>query len=161
MLVTSFRDTSSPVEAVEEDLYYTNIYACDVSKGFQYVVNGTTKSCLGIFGKGNYSLAVATCTSMGAVLMSVRTVERLTVLLQISGSKSVWVGCDDLAQKRTYRWKDDGSVLTNETIAQVFIPGDPNYAAGEDCVCLSGDRHKLADYTCSFQAYYACEIVGQ
>ncbi|CAG5119289.1 unnamed protein product, partial [Candidula unifasciata] len=155
-IVSFSTDTSSTVTVGDGDLYYIS---CDISKGFQYVVNGTTRACFGIFGEGNYSVAVAACASKGAVLMSVKTVERLSLLLQLYDEESsIWVGCDDLSQKYTYRWKDDSSVLTNETISQLFTPGQPTYAAGEDCVGL-GFRGKLADYTCSLHSYYACEMV--
>lgn len=131
---------------------------CDSSKGFQVITTGTTKACVAKFRRLKYTEADAACQSKGAFLMSVKTTDKLSILLMLAEDKPTWVGCDDLTQIGTYRWKEDGEILTDETISEVFLKGDPNYRVGEDCVCLAGVKGRLVDYNCSVPYNYVCEI---
>ncbi|CAG5128921.1 unnamed protein product [Candidula unifasciata] len=144
-----------PPSSAEGSLYYS----CDSHQGFSLKTYGSTVACVGLFRpKLNYTMADAECTNKGGFLMSVKTVDKLIILTQIWDFNNTWVGCDDLAEQGQYRWKEDGDLLTTETISSIFSKNEPS-DNGQDCVNIGAGSGKLGDMLCQMSAPYVCEIL--
>ncbi|CAL1548328.1 unnamed protein product, partial [Lymnaea stagnalis] len=107
----------------------------------------------------NYTQAHEACQAKGAVLTSVKTFDKLTIVRSLVIGNMAWVGADDLGKQGSFTWKLDFSTLTNETLKSVFAPGEPNNAGGnEHCVQYYYVNKMLNDDKCSIRYGYVCEM---
>ncbi|BFZ21560.1 hypothetical protein BsWGS_24599 [Bradybaena similaris] len=116
-------------------------------------------ACIGIFDELlTYDAAAQRCQGMGYFLASVKNLPKLRVLVQLAGARSLWVGCDDGGDEGKLVWKEDGSILSDDTISAVFSADEPNDYLSQDCCLYRNDTYKLDDYDCSVLYPYACEV---
>ena len=156
------------------DLYVT----CDTSGGFTMYRYGSEIACIAVIksSKVNFTLASSHCEQMGANLVSVKTLDKLQMLIEILGdSTNFWVGLDDMVEEGTYVWREDGQVAfkinatySSRQMAEVAMnglwdhPREPNnYADNEDCIQLKqSTTHgelRLNDYKCFTRSKFICE----
>ncbi|CAL1548329.1 unnamed protein product, partial [Lymnaea stagnalis] len=106
----------------------------------------------------NYPQAQATCQAKGAVLASVKTFDKLTIVRNLVGANIAWVGADDMEKQGSFTWKLDSSPVTKETLKSVFALGEPNNSQGlEHCVHYYFKTGMLNDVQCSSTYGYVCE----
>ncbi|CAG5131330.1 unnamed protein product, partial [Candidula unifasciata] len=116
-------------------------------------------ACIGIFQELlTYNEAAQRCQDMGYFLASVKNSPKLNLIVQLAGDKSLWVGCDDAVKEGRVVWKEDGSTVSTDTLATVFIDSEVNNFVNQDCCVYRNDSHKLSDYDCSVLLPYVCEV---
>lgn len=135
----------------EGNLY--NSISCSLA-GFQMYARGTETACVALFGSGSYVFSDSKCRSVGAVLLSVRTFDKMGILLQASGPGDSWIGCDDLDNDGVFTWTEDSGVLSEDEISLLFL-SEPK--SGQ-CVNFDKIYGRLASSDCSLVTSFLCEI---
>lgn len=156
------------------DLYVT----CDANGGFSMHHHGTAAACISVVTspKVNYTVASEYCEQMGGYLASVKTLDKLQLIITaLAGSNNFWVGMDDMDEEGTYVWKEDGQVglkvnatFTAREMAEIEMnglwdhPNEPNnYLDDEHCIQLKYSNtyleHRLNDYKCYTRSKFICE----
>ncbi|KAK3756143.1 hypothetical protein RRG08_001345 [Elysia crispata] len=96
-----------------------------------------------------YNQATSQCASMRGYLASVKTAEKLALIIGLAKGDDVWVGLDDQEKEGLFVWQEDASLLTKVSIDTVFQRGGPsNGRKAEDCVMLWGSKSRLNDIRC-------------
>ena len=99
------------------------------------------------------------CVDLGGYLATVKTAEKLAMVVEIAQGANLWVGMDDKDKEGRYVWQEDKSVLTQEVKDAVFTPGQPNNGWNvEDCVHYRGSKGRLNDQHCWAKINALCEI---
>ncbi|GFO45697.1 C-type lectin-related protein 4 [Plakobranchus ocellatus] len=142
--------------------FYVNdkiIGAC--GDGFEAVEYGSERRfcCLvELTSSVTYDDATQQCNNLGGYLATVKTVEKLQMVINIAQGKSFWVGMDDLAQEGMHRWQENGELLTADVQAAVFKTNEPNNDYGvEDCIQYRGSHFNLNDIHCWATMRALCE----
>lgn len=70
--------------------------------------------------------------------MSVKTLDKLAILRNVSGPGMVYIGLDDRQTEGTFVWKDGNEILTQTQRLFLFASGEPNgpFDTAEDCVVI-------------------------
>ncbi|GFR95959.1 lectin C-type domain containing protein [Elysia marginata] len=101
--------------------------------------------------------AASHCSEMGAYLVSVKTLDKLTLLKRIAKG-NVLVGFRYLRSEGVYSWLGHDEILTRQQIEKVFLPGEPNDDEGiENCGEFNHYAQGLNDIPCDFRFPYICE----
>lgn len=145
-----------PTEA-EGDLYHS--FECDESKNFTLYTHSGITACISLPGqKLSYQRADQACSDMGGFLASVKTKEKLYLIVSLFGTgNQVWIGCDELDVTGTYVWKEDGEVFQIPS-PLLGVSQPDNHDGPEDCLSIQLDGEYLGDWLCSMEFYFACEI---
>ncbi|CAG5128920.1 unnamed protein product [Candidula unifasciata] len=154
----AYINEKQPLPSSEEGDFFQSFY-CDTSKGFSVKAYLNTTACLVVLAKKTYAAADNDCQSRGAYLMSVKTVEQLNFFVNLTGSRSAWIGCDDINQEGKFVWKDNGQMMTNSERVNLFAVGEPNDVGGdEDCVIFYTGNRGILDTQCTGRHVYVCEM---
>ncbi|GFR97417.1 C-type lectin-related protein 4 [Elysia marginata] len=150
-----------PVQPSDGILYLTTTDLCN--NGFQIMEIGTTGelACLRYINTSpkNYAGARTHCSSLGAYLVSVKTVEKLQLVQNIVTGDYSWTGLDDIVKEGEYVWAISGDLVTNQQLNDLFKSGEPNNAGGrEDCIEYYSGSGLLNDASCNDVVDYICEI---
>ena len=98
------------------------------------------------------------CRSLGGFLATVKTTQKLQMVIELSGSTNAWVGMDDLAEEGVYLWQEDNQTLTEKVRLEVFVTDNPNnFRGNEDCVEYRSDKSALNDSKCGSLYPALCE----
>ncbi|GFR91525.1 C-type lectin-related protein 4 [Elysia marginata] len=148
------------VQPSEGILYFTTTDLCD--NDFQIMEIGTTGelACLRYFDNDpkNYEDARTHCSSLGAYLVSVKTVGKLELIGSFVTKEKTWVGLDDFITEGKYVWAIGGNALTYIQVRLLFAFGEPNDINGnEDCVEFKRSDQRLNDVDCTYIHDYVCE----
>ena len=108
-----------------------------------------------------YLEASTQCNNSGGYLASVKTRDKLEMILGITGKVGHWVGMDDRGEEGMFRWQEDNQVLTLEQQLAVFEPREPNKANPDgNCVRINGFTGRLFGTSCASRVYSLCETAS-
>ncbi|GFO33431.1 hypothetical protein PoB_005993600 [Plakobranchus ocellatus] len=143
-------------DAQQGNLYVNNKTSGSCQNGFEAVEYGNEGnfSCVTILSPpSSYEDATKLCKESGGYLASVKTAEKLQMVVSLAQGQDLWVGLDDLDTDGTLVWQKDGNPLTTEQRNVVFKNG----AITKDCVQFKESQSKLKDTHCSDTMDAVCE----
>ncbi|KAK3795709.1 hypothetical protein RRG08_018258 [Elysia crispata] len=142
------------------ELYLTTDHLCpDPFKIVQSKSDRQVACFLRISPSTSYGGGTNKCVDLGGYLATVKTAEKLAMVVEIAQGANLWVGMDDKDKEGRYVWQEDKSVLTQEVKDAVFNPGEPNNGWNvEDCVHYRGSKGRLNDQHCWAKINALCEI---
>nr|KAI8730748.1 C-type lectin domain family 4 member E-like [Biomphalaria glabrata] len=145
--------TSSSIQ-----LYQVQQPLCESTPGFKMFTFGNISACLWLSSSfKNFTDAKAHCQGMKSTLASVKSVEKLQLLIS-SRNQDAYIGLDDLVKTGTFVWHDDGTVLGSELMPQIFAYDEPSFGVTpENCVMYTKSQLALNNVVCSRAHYYVCE----
>ncbi|CAG5133364.1 unnamed protein product [Candidula unifasciata] len=147
---SSFDSQQQLPTVAEGDLY--NSLTCTLN-GFQMYTQNLTTICVSEGFYADYVEADKRCRKFGGVLMSVKTYDRIGILLAAFSASESWVGCDDLDNDGIFRWKEDNEALSEDEISLLFL-GKPT----KQCISYDSSERKLTSSDCSYYLNYFCEM---
>ncbi|CAL1534744.1 unnamed protein product [Lymnaea stagnalis] len=153
-------NTNAPPASWEGKLYKR--ITCDFGSGeFSVVAHGNEAVCIGVFLDWvNYTSADASCKEKDSHLMTVKSLDRLAIVQNISNTTGefFWLGCNDIMEEGTFVWADNGQVVTDDEKLKYFGEGEPNDMGGnEDCCMFVWGMMMLNDGFCLDEMAYICE----
>ncbi|KAI8767293.1 C-type lectin domain family 12 member B [Biomphalaria glabrata] len=141
------------------DIYVSsNVPKCDEVDGFTVMSYGLVNACVWFSNyTTNYDNASKACISKGAILYTVKQIEKLYILQRFK--EKYWIGLTYRVNEKLYRWSD-GALFPNTSYwKDIFSSGEPNYPGYENCVqyYIMGSQ-TLNDIICNTLLKYVCEI---
>ncbi|GFN96793.1 C-type lectin, partial [Plakobranchus ocellatus] len=107
-----------------------------------------------------YDQATSLCADSGGYLASVKTVDKLAMVVSLAQGNNLWIGLDDQATEGVYVWQQDFTHLTSTQINDTFTKGEPNNGWNvEDCVHFRGNTGRLNDQHCWDNMLGLCETL--
>ena len=104
-----------------------------------------------------YDGATERCRDDEGYLASAKTAEKLTLLLDLAQGRNFWVSLDELQNETIFVWQEDGSQLTVQQTAEVFVPGQPEPADRSNCARVLTPEVKLTNRKCAKFIHSFCE----
>nr|KAI8751878.1 C-type lectin domain family 4 member E-like [Biomphalaria glabrata] len=141
-----------------DELYQTQLEKCNSNPGFSYWSYGNTGACLWqSTDKLSFATAKLSCAAKGAVLFTLKSVDKLHLAQMFS--YRYYVGLNDLQTEGTFVFDADNTVLDESLKTQLFQADQPdNYLGIEDCVVYVDWAQRINDVPCYYAEYYICEI---
>ena len=106
-----------------------------------------------------YDSAAAQCRSWGGYLASVKTQDKLELIISLLPQGTIfWVGFDNGEEDNVNRWQEDNEILTTDQISAVFAPGQPdNGFQPRSCGMYDSYVGKLVNQICQAKVFFLCE----
>ncbi|XP_059166182.1 C-type lectin domain family 4 member M-like [Physella acuta] len=140
------------------ELVYTQLRC--IKTGFTKKYKNNTTACLLVSTTTeNYASAESACKASGTRLYTVKTQDKLDILLTITRflNISFWIGLDDRANEGLMKWSD-GTAL-DATWGNIILPSSNKGNQDlEDCVEYNPLLYPFNDNDCSLKNRYICEM---
>ncbi|GFO31982.1 histone-lysine N-methyltransferase SETMAR [Plakobranchus ocellatus] len=110
------------------------LYLADICpKDFQAAEygNSRTVTCVKMIRPATtYNQATSLCAYSGGYLASVKTVDKLAMVVSLAQGNDLWIGMDDKVTEGVYVWQQGSDHLTNTQRTNMFEAGEPNNGMG-------------------------------